>query len=185
MTRMTRPDCAVVCNLINTHTHKVSLIPPWEDQCEWHIMTRMAGPDYAVMCNLINTHTHTHPWEDQCEWHRMSRMTGPDCAVMCSLINTHTNLLPLPAREPPNAIITFICEYNQMVRPALLGRVLDNFLQVVLLVMPHTRGYRICLTYVCLSHCTTSSSLLFNLILSQIKGKTGFQYALYNSDFFS
>ena len=33
MTRMTRPDCAVMCNLINTHTHT---------------------------CNLINTHTHTH-----------------------------------------------------------------------------------------------------------------------------
>ena len=71
MTRMTRPDCAVMCNLINTHTHthththtQVSLIPPWEDQCEWHRMTRMTGPDCAVMCNLINTHTrtqtHTH-----------------------------------------------------------------------------------------------------------------------------
>ena len=44
MTRMTRPDCAVMCNLINTHTH----------------MTRMTGPDCVVMCNLINTHTHTH-----------------------------------------------------------------------------------------------------------------------------
>ena len=51
-----------------THTHtfdqrfssQVSLIPPWEDQCEWHRMTRMTGPDYAVMCNLKNTHTHTH-----------------------------------------------------------------------------------------------------------------------------
>ena len=51
-----------MCNLINTHTHiQVSLIPPWEDQCEWHRMTRMTGPDCAVMCNLINTHTHkTH-----------------------------------------------------------------------------------------------------------------------------
>ena len=54
MTRMTGPDCAVMCNLINTHR-----IPPWEDQCEWHRMTRMTGPDCAVMCNLINTHTHT------------------------------------------------------------------------------------------------------------------------------
>ena len=36
MTRMTGPDCAVMYNLINTHTH-----------------TR------AVMCKLINTHTHT------------------------------------------------------------------------------------------------------------------------------
>ena len=63
MTRMTRPDCAVMCNLINTHTHthtQVSLIPPWEDQCEGHRMTRMTRPDCAVMCNLINIHTHTH-----------------------------------------------------------------------------------------------------------------------------
>ena len=35
--------------------YQVSLIPPWEDQCEWYRMTRMAGPDSAVMCNLINT----------------------------------------------------------------------------------------------------------------------------------
>ena len=42
-----------------THTHTVSLIPPREDQCEWHRMTRMTGPDCVVMCNLINTHTHT------------------------------------------------------------------------------------------------------------------------------
>ena len=62
MTRMTRPDCAVMCNLINTHTHTQvsSLIPLREDQCEWHRMTRMTGPDCVVMCNLINTHTHTH-----------------------------------------------------------------------------------------------------------------------------
>ena len=42
-------------NVKNTHTHKVSWIPPWEDQCEWHRMTRMTGPDCAVMFNLINT----------------------------------------------------------------------------------------------------------------------------------
>ena len=53
MTRMTGPDCAVMCNLINTHTHT-------HTQCEWHRMTRMTRPDCAVMCNLINTHTHTH-----------------------------------------------------------------------------------------------------------------------------
>ena len=56
MTRMTGPDCVVMCNLINTHT-QVSLIPPWEDQCEWHRMTRATGPDCAVTCNLINTNT--------------------------------------------------------------------------------------------------------------------------------
>ena len=65
-----------------THTH-VSLIPPWEDQREWHRMTRMTRPDCAVMCNLINTHTHTHRY-------RMTRMTGPDCAVMRYFINTYT-----------------------------------------------------------------------------------------------
>ena len=64
MTRMTRPDCALICNLIITHTHththtQVSLISPSEDQCKWHRMTRMTGSDRAVMCNLINTHTHT------------------------------------------------------------------------------------------------------------------------------
>ena len=37
--------------------HNTSLIPPWEDQCEWHRMTRMTGPDCAVMCNLINIHS--------------------------------------------------------------------------------------------------------------------------------
>ena len=58
MTRITGPDCAVMCNLINTHTH--IHLPPWEDQCEWHRMTRMTGPDCAVMCNVRNTHTHTH-----------------------------------------------------------------------------------------------------------------------------
>ena len=47
MTRMTGPDCVVMCN------------PPREDQCEWHRMTRMTGPDCVVMCNLINTYIHT------------------------------------------------------------------------------------------------------------------------------
>ena len=73
MTRMTGPDCVVMCNLINTHTHN-----------KIHTHTH----------NKIHTHTHTHthtPWEDQCEWHRMTRMTRPDCAVMCNLINTHTH----------------------------------------------------------------------------------------------
>ena len=43
MTRMTGPDCAVMCNLISTHT-----------LTHTH---RMTGPDCAVMCNLINTYT--------------------------------------------------------------------------------------------------------------------------------
>ena len=67
MTRMTGPDCAVMCNLINmVHTQ--------EDQCEWHRMTRMTGPNCAGMCNLINTHTHTRHEEVG-----LSRLSGP-CA---------------------------------------------------------------------------------------------------------
>ena len=38
----------------HTHTHTHSLIPPWGDQCEWHIMTRMTGPDCAVKCNFAS-----------------------------------------------------------------------------------------------------------------------------------
>ena len=54
MTRMTGPDCAVMCNLINTHKYTHT-----QDQFEWHRMTRMTRPDRAViMCNSINTHTH-------------------------------------------------------------------------------------------------------------------------------
>ena len=71
MTRMTGPDCVVMCNLINTHTHTHTFVtsiidPPWVDQCEWHRMTRMTGPDCVVMCNLINTHTHTHTQYREC-----------------------------------------------------------------------------------------------------------------------
>ena len=70
MTRMTGPDCVVMCNLINIytyihtyiHTYIVSLIPPGEDQCEWHRMTRMTGPDCAVMCNLINIYTYINTY---------------------------------------------------------------------------------------------------------------------------
>ena len=41
---------------IHTYMTYISLIPPREDQCEWHRMTRMTGPDCVVMCNLINTY---------------------------------------------------------------------------------------------------------------------------------
>ena len=55
MTRMTGPDCVVMCNLINTYilTYYIDI-----HTCEWHRMTRMTGPDCAVMCNLINIHTY-------------------------------------------------------------------------------------------------------------------------------
>ena len=61
MTRMTGPDCAVMCNLIQIYIH--TYIPlGWEDQREWHRMTRMTRPDCAVMCNLINIHTYMHTY---------------------------------------------------------------------------------------------------------------------------
>ena len=73
MIRMTRPDCAVMCNLINIHTYI------WVDY--------RAGLRGYVQ---FNKYIHTYIWEDQRRWHRMTRMTRPDCAVMCNLINIHT-----------------------------------------------------------------------------------------------
>ena len=50
-----------MCDLKNTLTHAHILIPPWEDQREWHRMTRMTAPNCAVICNLIKIkHTHKH-----------------------------------------------------------------------------------------------------------------------------
>ena len=34
MTRMTRPDCAVMCNLINTHTHIYIRMDGWMEAGE-------------------------------------------------------------------------------------------------------------------------------------------------------
>ena len=39
MTRMTRPDCAVMCNLINTHTHTKRILP------------RKIADDNTMTCN--------------------------------------------------------------------------------------------------------------------------------------
>ena len=41
------------------HTHTVSLIPPWEEPCEWHRVARMTGADCAIRCKLTTAHTHT------------------------------------------------------------------------------------------------------------------------------
>ena len=46
-------------HVMTIHTY-IKLIPPREDQCEWHRMTRMTGPDCVVMCNLINTYIRTY-----------------------------------------------------------------------------------------------------------------------------
>ena len=65
MTRMTGPDCAVMCNLINTHTHTTRYVQ-FNKYTHTHTHTRMTRPDCVVMCNLINTHTHTHKHLEQC-----------------------------------------------------------------------------------------------------------------------
>ena len=56
MTRMTGPDCAVMCNSINTyiHIHTIGII----DQSEWHRMTRMTGPDcvHTVPHRMVGLH---------------------------------------------------------------------------------------------------------------------------------
>ena len=49
-----------ICNLINTY---ISLIPPREDQCEWHRMTRMTAGlrGYVQFNKYIHTYIHTYP----------------------------------------------------------------------------------------------------------------------------
>ena len=107
MTRMTGPDCAVMCNFINTYTHT----PPWENQCEWHRMTSMTGPDCAVMCNLINTHAHTHTHTKvtyrMCGLHigHFDGGQGPrDCLYRCSTgtdtSRRTTSSATIPGRNP-------------------------------------------------------------------------------------
>ena len=56
------------CRVVSEVFVKVPLIPPWEDQCEWHRTTRMTGPDCAVMYNSKNTHTYTHTQNSDWEW---------------------------------------------------------------------------------------------------------------------
>ena len=102
MTRMTGPDCAVMCNLINTHTHtqgskhkalRVQLRTVERD-CILFVASDQSfrhNKYYRFLNTLI-----PYSWEDQYEWHRMTRMTGLDCAFMCNLINafTHTHFDP-------------------------------------------------------------------------------------------
>ena len=59
MTRMTGPDCAVICNLINTHTH-THIDPPLGASMRVAPNDKDDRADCAVICNLINTLTHTH-----------------------------------------------------------------------------------------------------------------------------
>ena len=81
MARMTGPDCAVMCNLTNTHTLTLT--------------NRQHTNNHTTH---TNTHTHAHTglrgyvqFNKYTHTYRMTRMTGPDCAVVCNLINTHTH----------------------------------------------------------------------------------------------
>ena len=49
---MSEPGCVVMCNLIETHTHR---------------KMSMSGPGCAVICNLINTHTHCRAVRERVE----------------------------------------------------------------------------------------------------------------------
>ena len=61
LARRIQPFLSLVDRESNLLTDKYTyILPPWEDQCEWHRMTRMTGPDCAVMNNLINIHTCIH-----------------------------------------------------------------------------------------------------------------------------
>ena len=75
MTRMTGPDCAIMCNLI-IHIHT--------EQCEWHRMARITGPDCVFMCNLINIHTYIHTYIllTQCYYHRGTRLNAMKSFVL-------------------------------------------------------------------------------------------------------
>ena len=60
-----RESVSPLSRLIRGFRNKLSLIPPWEDQCKWHRMTGMTGPDCAGMRNLINTQTQTDRQTDR------------------------------------------------------------------------------------------------------------------------
>ena len=86
----------------------ISLITPWEDQCEWHIMTRMTGPDCAVMCNLINIHTYIHSLRtinSQIVFNSLSRSSVAKVPmkteIICQLYLKKDQNAPRPSEHPP------------------------------------------------------------------------------------
>ena len=89
MTRMTGPDCVVMCNLINTHTHTHT------HPC-------------AVMCNLINTHTHTHSHSHTDTNTRTRTRTRTHT-------HTHTHIMPEynshPRQGSPNRPLNYTSNY--------------------------------------------------------------------------
>ena len=52
MTRMTRPDCAVMCNLINTHTHTHTHTIKESEECAWKLYVASNQSSRA-----LSTHT--------------------------------------------------------------------------------------------------------------------------------
>ena len=94
----------------NTHIYTyVSLIPPREDQCEWHRMSRMAGPDCPVMCNLINTLTHTQTHTPAHMQTNHTQTLSPH-QITLNMTSYHTKPHTIPTRkrtEKNNAIRKF------------------------------------------------------------------------------
>ena len=73
------------------------MIPPWEDQCEWHRMTinRMTGPDCAVMCNLIKGKRHNRVDPG----HFATQQGTPFYPAGMSAANWSTLVFTLPRRK--------------------------------------------------------------------------------------
>ena len=82
--------------ICDDHTYiRVSLIPPWEDQCEWHRMTRMTGPDCAVMCNLINIHTYIYTYIHTCWYYRYVQLIRKTNTTKCLFCVAYSSQRPL------------------------------------------------------------------------------------------
>ena len=85
---MTGPDCAVMCNSINTHTHLhlvTKLFDPPSDRRTHASVFSLAGPYCVVMCNL--THTLKHQQDGTQEAERGTQDTVVYCTVLyCTVV---------------------------------------------------------------------------------------------------
>ena len=62
MTRMTGPDCVVMCNLINTHTHThTHTVGPLVDSNHHSSNERKLGSYSSQCCTFLRTHTSADP----------------------------------------------------------------------------------------------------------------------------
>ena len=88
---------AICVTIRNTY---ISLVPPWEYQCEWHRITRMTGPDcgeplFATpCCNSTSRATwstpseppHMNPFLKSCGFRLWSRLLLSTCLKKMNLL---------------------------------------------------------------------------------------------------